>query len=193
MRKFLGGPFSLFQYYSHDFTALHQPLLTLYKTEGYSYSLMAYYDWISGIFSLVGGFLFWLISRYSKSYMHREHGFKRFYNHFLLFFAGLNVLFLAGNFETLYLGWEIIGISSFLLITFYRERYLPIKNGLKVISFYRLGDVALITAIWLFHHVNPHHLEFQLLNTASMQNLFTQHGTVVFLGSFFFVIAAGVS
>jgi len=184
--------FLLFQYYSHDFTALHQPLLTLYKTEGYSYSLMAYYDWISGIFSLVGGFLFWLISRYSKSYMHREHGFKRFYNHFLLFFAGLNVLFLAGNFETLYLGWEIIGISSFLLITFYRERYLPIKNGLKVISFYRLGDVALITAIWLFHHVNPHHLEFQLLNTASMQNLFTQHGTVVFLGSFFFVIAAGV-
>ena len=76
--------FLLFQYYSHDFTALHQPLLTLYKTEGYSYSLMAYYDWISGIFSLVGGFLFWLISRYSKSYMHREHGFKRFYNHFLL-------------------------------------------------------------------------------------------------------------
>lgn len=183
----------LMKYYIGGSAPLEQSFLTLYKNQDYTFSLTAYYDGISGAFSLMAGFLFWIISRFSKTYMHREWGFKRFYNHFLLFFSGLNIVFLSGNFETLYLGWEIVGISSFLLITFYRERYLPIKNGLKVISYYRIGDVALITAIWIFHHVIPHHLEFaQLLTNESMQLLLHQHETVVFLGSILFVIAACV-
>lgn len=172
---------------------ISQTLVLLYKSKSYTFSIDLFYDSLAGVFAIIGNMLFWVVSRFSKTYMHREYGYKRFYNHFLLFFTGINVLLLSGNFETFFLGWEIVGISSFLLITFYRERYLPIKNGLKVISFYRLGDVALITAIWLFHHVNPYHLGFdQLQNNTYMKDVFAQHGTVVLLGSLLFVIAAGV-
>ena len=185
--------YMLFAYVSNGSQPISQSLITLYKTKEYIFSLELFYDWLGGSFAIIGNMLFWVVSRFSKTYMHREYGYKRFYNHFLLFFSGINVLLMSGNFETLFLGWELVGISSFLLISFYRERYLPIKNGLKVISFYRIGDVALITAIWLFHHVNPHHLAFdQLQNNLLTADIFQHHGMVVFLGSLLFVIAAGV-
>ena len=44
-----------------------------------------------------------------------------------------------------------IGITSFFLIAFYRERYLPVKNALKVFSFYRVADVFLLLGIWICH------------------------------------------
>jgi NADH:ubiquinone oxidoreductase subunit 5 (subunit L)/multisubunit Na+/H+ antiporter MnhA subunit len=84
--------------------------------------------------------------------MHREPGYKRFFNNTLLFYLGLNLILLAGNFETLFVGWEIIGASSFFLISFYRERYIPSKNALKVVSIYRIADIFLLFAIWLSHH-----------------------------------------
>jgi NADH-quinone oxidoreductase subunit L len=62
----------------------------------------------------------------------------------LLFYTGYNLIIFSGNFETLFIGWEFLGISSFLLIAFYRDRFLPVKNGMKVISVYRLSDICLI-------------------------------------------------
>ena len=169
------------------------PLITLYKSHEFTFSLEVYYDWLSGIYSLIGGFLFWIISQFSRTYMHRESGYKRFYNHFLLFFGGINTLILSGNFETLFLGWEIVGISSFLLISFYRERYLPIKNGLKVLSFYRIGDLALLTGIWLCHHIIQSKMSFAGFgDSAFMYNLFQQHSNEIHIAGFLFVIAAAV-
>ena len=98
-------------------------------------------------FALVGAILAFLIVMYSRVYMHRESGYKRFFNTILFFFLGYNVTIFSGNFETLFIGWEVLGISSFLLIAFYRERYLPVKNALKVFFVYRIGDVGLILAI----------------------------------------------
>ena len=51
----------------------------------------------------------------------------------------------------LFMGWEIIGITSFLLIGFYRERYLPVENAFKVVSLFRLSDVLLLVAVWMSH------------------------------------------
>jgi NADH:ubiquinone oxidoreductase subunit 5 (subunit L)/multisubunit Na+/H+ antiporter MnhA subunit len=57
------------------------------------------------------------------------------------------IIIFAGNLETMFIGWEVLGISSFLLIAFYRDRFLPVKNALKVFSVYRIGDVGIILAM----------------------------------------------
>ena len=61
-------------------------------------------------------------------------------------------------------------VSFFLLIIFYRDRYLPVKNGLKTISLYRLSDVCLMLALWMSHHLWHENITFLQLNNAAMVN-----------------------
>jgi NADH:ubiquinone oxidoreductase subunit 5 (subunit L)/multisubunit Na+/H+ antiporter MnhA subunit len=103
---------------------------------------------------------------FSRYYLHREEGYKRFFNTILFFFSGFIMVIFSGNIETLFIGWEILGVSSFLLIAFYRDRYLPVKNALKVFSIYRIGDVGLILTMWLSHHLWNENISFHKLNDA---------------------------
>jgi NADH-quinone oxidoreductase subunit L len=107
---------------------------TLYQTEHFVFAIQFYYDEITAVFSIVGSLLFFLVATFSKYYMHRDEGYKRFFNIILLFAAGYNFIIFSGNFETLFIGWEIKGLCSFLLIAFYRSRYLPVKNAYKTIT-----------------------------------------------------------
>ena len=133
---------------------VNEKLITLYQTEHFVFAIQFYYDYITAVFSIVGALLFFLVATFSRYYMHRDEGFKRFFNTILFFLTGYNLIIFSGNFETLFIGWEIIGLSSFLLIAFYRNRYLPVKNGFKVLSVYRISDIALILAMWMMHHLN---------------------------------------
>lgn len=126
--------------------------IELFKSNEYEFFIDFYFDLISAVFLFVGYFLSFLITIYCRTYFHRESGHKRFFNTILLFYMGYNFIVLAGNMETMFIGWEILGISSFLLIAFYRTRFLPVNNAVKVYSVYRLGDLGLIIAIWLTHH-----------------------------------------
>ena len=110
-------------------------LVTLYETDGFVFAINFYYDKITMVYSIVGSILFFLVTTFSRYYMHRDEGFKRFFNTILFFSLGYNLIIFSGNFETLFIGWETIGLSSFLLIAFYRNRYLPVKNGLKADNF----------------------------------------------------------
>ncbi|MBL0134718.1 MAG: hypothetical protein IPP79_12295 [Chitinophagaceae bacterium] len=85
-----------------------------------------------------------------------------------LFFLGYNLIIFSGNYESLFIGWEFIGIASFLLISFYRDRYLPVRNSIKVISIYRLGDIALILAMWMSHHIWHENIVFAKFNDPSL-------------------------
>ena len=93
--------------------------------------------------------------------MHRESGYKRFFYTILFFYAGYTLAVFAGNLETLFIGWEILGLTSFLLVAFYRERYLPVKNAFKVFSIYRIGDVGIILAMWASHHLWHENITFE--------------------------------
>ena len=119
---------------------------TLYETDHFVFAIQLYYDEITAVFSIVGALLFFLVATFSKYYMHRDEGYKRFFNTILLFATAYNFIILAGNFETLFIGWEIKGICSFILIAFYRNRYLPVKNAFKAVTNYRISDVALMLA-----------------------------------------------
>jgi len=114
--------------------------------------------------------------------MHRDEGFKRFFNIILLFAAGYNFIIFSGNFETLFVGWEIKGLCSFLLIAFYRNRYLPVKNAYKTITNYRISDVALILAMWMMHHLTHQNISYTELDKARDLAALTHHtGMAVFI------------
>ena len=141
-------------------------LATLYETRHFVFAIHLFYDEITVVFSIVGSFIFFLVATFSKYYMHREEGYKRYFCAILLFAAAYNVIILAGNFETLFIGWEFKGLCSFLLIAFYRNRYLPVKNAFKVLSYYRMSDVALMLAMWMMHHLTHQNITFPQLGEA---------------------------
>ena len=157
-------------------------LLTLYQTDNFVFAINLYYDEITAVFSIVGAFLFFLVATFSKYYMHRDEGFKRFFNTILLFATAYNFIILAGNFETLFIGWEIKGICSFILIAFYRNRYLPVKNAFKAVSYYRISDVALMLSMWMMHHLTHQNITFPQLGEAKEIATATGHtGMAIFI------------
>lgn len=167
--------------------------LTIVKTNNYTFFIDFYFDKISAVYLLIGALLTSMISTYSRYYLHREKGYKRFFNTVLFFFFGYNLAILSGNFETLFIGWEIIGISSFLLIAFYRERYLPVKNAFKVYSLYRIGDVGLILAMWASHHLFHENITFiELNNYALVHHHLASHTFIGFFIAFCLACAAAV-
>jgi NADH-quinone oxidoreductase subunit L len=137
---------------------------SIFKAKEYDFYIDFYFDRITLTYLLIGALLTFIVTIYSRYYLHREEGYKRFFNIILFFYLGYNIVIFSGNLETLFIGWEILGISSFLLIAFYRDRYLPVKNAVKVFSIYRIGDVGIILAMWLSHHFWHENISFFKLN-----------------------------
>jgi len=147
---------------------------TFYEAGNSSFGLNFMLDGYGFAYLFTATFLTAVIINFSRTYVHREKGFKRFYNNIIFFYFGLVLVLLAGNLETIFIGWEILGITSFFLIGFYRNRYLPVKNALKVVSLYRLADVAILLGIWLSHHYFGHSVNFY-----SMEHLSSSHAHVL--------------
>jgi NADH:ubiquinone oxidoreductase subunit 5 (subunit L)/multisubunit Na+/H+ antiporter MnhA subunit len=164
------------------YTVVNEKFITIYETDHFVFAIQFYYDHITAVYSIVGAVLFFLVSTFSRYYMHRDEGYKRFFNTILFFSLGYNLIIFSGNFETMFIGWEIIGLSSFLLIAFYRNRYLPVKNAFKILSNYRVSDLALILAMWMMHHLTHQNITFGQLGDAKNTALQTGHsGMAVFI------------
>jgi NADH-quinone oxidoreductase subunit L len=148
----------------NDHPVLDTKLITLFVTTELEIFIDFYFDKVTAAYAVIGAAITFLVAVFSKYYLHREEGFKRFFTSLLLFYTGYNIIIFSGNFETLFIGWEFLGISSFLLIAFYRDRFLPVKNGLKVISVYRLSDICLLLAMWFSHHLWHENITFVKLN-----------------------------
>ena len=169
--------------------------IIVYQKDDYEFFIDFCFDKITAVYLLVGSILSFLVTIYCSYYLHREEGYKRFFNTILFFFSGYNLVIFSGNFETLFIGWEILGISSFLLISFYRERYLPVKNALKVFSIYRLGDIGLILAMWMSHHLWHENITFlKLSNNEFVHEHLDSHTLVgVFISLMILIAAAAKS
>ncbi len=162
-----------------------------YKEDNIEIFLDFYFDKTTAVFSILGAVITLFVMVFSKFYLHRDSGYKRFFNTVLLFYFGYNIAVFAGNFETLFIGWEFLGITSFLLIAFYRDRYLPVKNALKTISLYRLGDICLMLALWTSHHIWHENITFVQLNDLDLVNahIVENYSSVLFLISMIVVAA----
>lgn len=155
----------------------------LYHSKESEFALTFFLDGYGLAYILLSTFLMGVIALFSRTYIHREKGFKRFFNIFKFFYCGLMIVLLAGNLEILFVGWEIIGITSFFLISFYRERYLPVKNAVKVVSLYRVADISMLLGIWVCHHYFGRSVNF-----AEMDGLHSAHPHVMAHGFYEFFI-----
>jgi NADH:ubiquinone oxidoreductase subunit 5 (subunit L)/multisubunit Na+/H+ antiporter MnhA subunit len=165
--------------------------MVLFNAPDFQIFIDFFFDKITAVFAAVGALLAVLVMIFSKYYLHREEGFKRYFCTLLLFYTGYNVIIFSGNFETLFFGWEVLGISSFLLIAFYRDRYLPVKNGLKVIALYRLSDACLLLAMWLSHHLWHENITFlKLQDSQLVQQQLQQYGAMGMMIAVLVLIAA---
>lgn len=175
--------FSIFVVYwlSQGHPVLHREELYLYRSGEYNFVLELYFDRIALVYLLVGLLLAFLITAYSQYYMHRDPGFKRFFTTILFFYAGYNITVLSGNFESLFIGWEFIGISSFLLVAFYRDRYLPVRNAVKVFAVYRIGDVGILLAMWGSHHFWQRNISFAALDPVHDAAGYGRPGLMIFI------------
>jgi len=153
--------------------------MVIFSTEHYEFFIDFYFDGVTAVYLLVGTLLTFLITIYSRYYLHREKGYKRFFNTILFFFLGYCITIFSGNLETLFIGWEILGVSSFLLIAFYRERYLPVKNAVKVFSIYRIGDVGLILAMWMSHHLWHENITFYKMSQELLDHSVLEQQTAI--------------
>ncbi len=178
----------------NGFETINDKLVTIYQTEAFAFVIQFYYDQATAVYSIVGGLIFFLVASFSRFYMHRDEGYKRFFTTLLFFITGYNLIIFAGNFETMFIGWEFIGISSFLLIAFYRSRYLPIKNAFKVLSIYRISDIALILAMWMMHHLTHQNIGFTQLADAKNTVVQTQQeGMALFIAIMILLAAVAKS
>jgi NADH:ubiquinone oxidoreductase subunit 5 (subunit L)/multisubunit Na+/H+ antiporter MnhA subunit len=175
----------LYQWLNAGASPVSTSIGSLYSSRHYTFALDFYFDRLSAVFLGMATVMTALVFIFSRYYMHREQGFKRFYYTVLLFFIGLSLIILAGNFEVLLLGWEFIGISSVLLIAFYRDRYLPARNALKVFSVYRIADAFLLVAIWYAHHIFERSVSF-----SEFSGLVAGHGNQLALLGLFLLITA---
>ncbi len=118
----------------------------------YHFPLVLMVDRLSVPFVALAVVLSGLIGQFSATYLHRESGFLRFFLLLHLFAFGSLLAFAAGSFDLLAAGWEIVGITSVLLIGFFERRPAPVENGLYVFGIYRTCDMGLLVAIFAMHH-----------------------------------------
>jgi NADH:ubiquinone oxidoreductase subunit 5 (subunit L)/multisubunit Na+/H+ antiporter MnhA subunit len=123
-----------------------------FATQDYSFSLVLMADGLSLTFLSMTVVLSGLIGQFSATYLHREPGYFRFFVLLHLFAFGSLVAFAAGSFDLLAGGWEIVGITSVLLIAFFHHRPAPVENGLRVFAVYRACDIGLLVAVFAMHH-----------------------------------------
>ncbi len=179
--------FLVYRWLGNGASPVSTGLGSLYSDHHYTFVLDFYFDKLSAVFLGMATVITTLVFIFSKQYLHREQGFKRFYYTVLLFFIGLSLIILAGNFEVLLLGWEIIGMSSVLLIAFYRDRYLPSRNALKVFSVYRIADAFLLVAMWYAHHIFEKSVHF-----SELSGIVVGHENQLVLLSFLLLITAAI-
>jgi len=138
----------------------------LYQSDGFNFPILFYLDKVSAAYLFCVWTIFAIIVKYCRVYLHREQGYKRFFQTIFCFVFGLNLIVLSGSIDMLFAGWEIVGISSFLLIAFYRHRPQPVRNALRAYTIYRFCDVGLLLGAWMSHllfHESSHFSELSTL------------------------------
>ena len=123
----------------------------LFEQHGYTFPVLFYLDKVGAAYLFCIWTIFAIIVKYCRVYLHREQGYKRFFQTIFGFVFGLNLIVLSGSIDMLFAGWEIVGISSFLLIAYYRHRPQPVRNAFRAYTIYRLCDVGLLLGALMSH------------------------------------------
>lgn len=123
------------------------------EQENFHFHLKFVFDRLSVPFAILSFVLCGTVSAFANVYLHRESGYRRFFLLYALFLLGMVVSALAGTIETLFFGWELVGLSSALLVAYFHERPAPVRNGYRVWIMYRIADAAFLVAALALHHL----------------------------------------
>ncbi|HEY7304666.1 MAG TPA: NADH-quinone oxidoreductase subunit L [Bryobacteraceae bacterium] len=116
---------------------------------GFRPEIAFYFDPVALVMVLVVTFVGFLIHLYSVEYMRDDDGFARFFAYMNLFVAAMLTLVLANNLLLLYLGWEGVGLCSFLLIGFWYREPANVRAANKAFLVTRVGDTAMAIGLFL--------------------------------------------
>jgi NAD(P)H-quinone oxidoreductase subunit 5 len=122
-------------------------------SSSYHFTIKFVFDRLSVPFVILSFVLTGTIGAFASRYMHRERGFNRFFMLYAIFVLGMVVTSLGGTIETLFAGWEMVGLSSALLVGFYQDRRAPSRNALWIWCVYRVSDAALLLAAVTMHRL----------------------------------------
>ncbi len=106
-------------------------------------------DQLSLVMLLVVTGVGFLIHVYSVGYMHGDQGYARYFSYLNLFLFFMTLLVLAGNILLMFVGWEGVGLASYLLIGFWFQRDSAANAGKKAFIVNRIGDFGLLIGIFL--------------------------------------------
>nr|WP_202532216.1 NADH-quinone oxidoreductase subunit L [Streptomyces sp. SID3212] len=129
--------------------ALHQHLFSWIPVEGFQADVAFQLDQLSMTFVLLITGVGTLIHIYSIGYMEHDERRRRFFGYLNLFLAAMLLLVLADNYLLLYMGWEGVGLASYLLIGFWQHKPSAATAAKKAFLVNRVGDVGLSIAIML--------------------------------------------
>ncbi len=150
LMSFLVGMAAAVSYLSHG---AHEPFVqTLYEWipagDGLSFDMGFQLDPLSCVMLFVVTFVGFLIHVYSVGYMSHEPGFQRYFTYLNLFMGAMLMLILGNNYLVMFVGWEGVGLCSYLLIGFYYDQDFPPYAGRKAFIVNRIGDFAFLIGMF---------------------------------------------
>ena len=117
-----------------------------------------YLDGLSGIMMILICSLSLVIQLFSTSYMSKDEKYTKYFEYFNFFVFSMLLLVLSGNFLVMFFGWELVGLSSYLLISFWSEKKSAARAGNKAFILNRIGDFGFLIGLMMILN------EFQTFN-----------------------------
>ena len=121
----------------------------------YSFKIRFIVDLLGATYAFLSSALIGVIFKFSRNYLHREEGYFRFIFLLSILLFGLIVVSFARSLDLLFVGWELVGTTSVLLISYFYAQPQPVVHALKAIISYRLCDMGILAAAaWAHHHLH---------------------------------------
>ena len=172
--SFLLSLYLLIIYISSNAPAFSEDVLVFVDVKIYSLAFGLYIDSLSLVMSTVVTSVSFLVHYYSISYMKDEKSFNRFFIYTNFFTFSMLLIVLSNNFFQLFIGWELVGLSSYLLIGFWTKKDSAIKANYKAFLVNRVGDIGLILGlclIFISYNTTNYNEVFQLKDTINNTNI----------------------